>query len=80
MPRVDDLPDDDAANQRVAQTLDLAQRFFDAAFADPSLLDGIPDGANVIFIPDDDEDVARANSAAAARMQAAGRLVHLVRV
>ncbi len=82
MPREGDgqFGEDEAVNQRVAQTLDMAQVFLNAVFDDPSLLDEIPDGANVVFVPDDDEQVAAANTAAAARMRQAGKLVYLVRV
>lgn len=76
-----DDPDVDAARDaRVAETLDLAKRFINAIFDDPSLLDDIPEGANVIFLPHDDPDLAERNRAAGLRMRAAGHLVHFAHV
>lgn len=75
------FPDvDEATQERVEANLRLAQRFFDMLFDDPSIADDIPAEAYVIFLPDDDPDLARRHAAAGERMRAAGQIVHFVRV
>ncbi len=64
----------DTANLR------LARRFVTMLFDDPSIADDIPAEAYVIFLPDDDPDLARRHAAAGERMRAAGQIVHFVRV
>jgi hypothetical protein len=54
----------------------LIGRFFDMLFDDPSIADAIPAEANVIFIPQDDPELAARHRAAGERMRAAGRIVH----
>jgi hypothetical protein len=71
---------DDAAARRIDQTLALTERFIDAVFEDPSLLDGIPNGASLVFLPSDDDELAEANKEAAVEMRRAGASVALVRV
>ncbi|MGH2531424.1 MAG: DUF5647 family protein [Thermomicrobiales bacterium] len=43
------------ADALVTKQLDLVQRFHTAAFAEPALLDEIPDGATLVLLPDDDD-------------------------
>jgi hypothetical protein len=38
------------------RVFDLLDDFTQAIFADPSLLDDIPDGATLVLLPDDDPD------------------------
>lgn len=71
---------DEERNRRVVKTLDMAQRFLSDIFDDPRLLDAIPEGASVIFIPEDDAETAQRNLAAAERMRRAGKIVHVVRM
>ena len=64
----------DSANLR------LAKRFVTMLFDDPSIADDIPAEAYVVFLPDDDPDLAERHAAAGERMKAAGQIVHFVRV
>lgn len=73
-------PVDAAAGGQFERTLELSERFFDAVFDNPAILDDIPDGASLVFVPDDDSDEAAENIRAAAKMRHAGALVHLVQV
>lgn len=70
---------DDAAVARVRANLTLTQRFVAAVFADPSIVDGIPDGASlVLFDAEMPEDEDREQAAAA--MERAGQVVHRARM
>lgn len=71
---------DEETRARVDVNLRLLQRFIDMVVADPSVADDIPAEANVIFLPDDDEEVARRHEAAGLGMREAGAVVHFVRV
>lgn len=54
------------------QNLGLVRRFVDAIFDDPSITDGIPEGASVILLPEDDPVLADANRRGGETMAAAG--------
>jgi hypothetical protein len=47
-----------ASERRITANIGLAGRFIDSIFENPALLDDIPDGASVIFLPDDDRRLA----------------------
>ena len=45
----------------VERNIDAAFAFLSQAFDDPSILDTIPDGATIVFIPKDDPAAAASN-------------------
>lgn len=63
-------------DDRIDANLALAERFVAAFLADLSLLDAIPDGATVVFLPDDDPELAELNRSGGEAMREAGHLVH----
>jgi hypothetical protein len=69
---------DTAAEGRIAQNLELVRRFVAAVFDDPSITDDIPEGANVILLPDDDPELAASNRRGGEAMQASGKLVRFI--
>lgn len=79
-PEDDGSHPDDAAAERIAATLGHAQRFIGAIFDNPALLDEIPEGGSVVFLPEDDPRAAEKSRAAAERMRRAGQRVYLARV
>jgi hypothetical protein len=72
-------PDDPEENARVARNLDMAQVFIAKLFENPALLEEIPYGAHLVFLPDDPA-VAAENRAFGKAMQEQGILVHFVDV
>jgi Family of unknown function (DUF5647) len=66
---------------QVVKNLELGRRHSLSIFEDPSLLDDIPDGITLILIPDDDEELAKANMEMMVGAVRSGRdvLVRLVR-
>ncbi len=52
---------DEATISRVTRNLELAGRFTLSIFNDPSILDEIPDGGQIVLIPDDDPELAESN-------------------
>jgi uncharacterized protein DUF5647 len=70
--------EDDATCARVVRNLTLVQRFVSAVFADPAMLDDIPDGATVILLPRDDPDAAAVKLEAGRAMKEAGNSVRII--
>ncbi len=68
----------DAQAKRIAANIDLAFRFLGEAFDEPARLERIPDGASLVFVPDDDPDLAQANLARAVKLADEGHPVDLV--
>jgi hypothetical protein len=66
---------------QVVKNLELGRHFTLSIFEDPFLLDDIPDGITLILIPDDDEELAKANMEMMVGVVRSGRdvLVRLVR-
>jgi hypothetical protein len=62
----------------VAKNLDLAARWVRMIFLDPTLLDQIPEGANVVFLPEDDPELAEANRRGGEAMRRAGKTVSFI--
>jgi len=60
---------DPEENARVAETLDLFQRWMDRVFDDPTLLGPLPDGAYLIFLPEEDAELSERNRIAGLRMR-----------
>jgi hypothetical protein len=58
----------------------MAQVFLAKLFDHPAPIDDIPDGPSVIFLPDDDPDLAAANRAWGEELLAAGATVHFARI
>ncbi len=80
-PEFDEDIDGDAAMLSLdTANLRLAKRFVTMLFDDPSIAGDIPAEAYVIFLPEDDPDLARSHAAAGERMRAAGQIVHFVRM
>ncbi len=52
---------DAATASRVSHNLDLLRRFTLRVFEEPSLLNEIPNGGTLVFIPDDDLELAETN-------------------
>lgn len=79
MDELTDLPDaaiDRVTAEQTTKNLALLERFMNEALADPVLLDRIPNGATIIFLPVDDPELARQNfSRALARAQAGKQVV-----
>ncbi len=73
----DDSTIDEATAAQVTRNIELAFEFTSAIFADPSQADGMPMGATVVLIPDDDPDLAEANLATAITAFRSGRDVFL---
>jgi hypothetical protein len=67
---------DVAVDRNLALAFDLLQ----AQFSDPALLREIPSGATVIFIPEDDPELAEYNFGLARAAIARGQNVYLKRV
>ena len=71
---------DPGEDVRVAGTPDLAEPWFDAAFDDPSILEGILGGAYLIFLLADEPELAGRHRQAGFCMREAGRPVRFVTV
>ncbi len=52
---------DAATVSRVSRNIDLLHRYTLTLFEEPSLLDEIPNGGEIVFIPDDDPELAESN-------------------
>ncbi|MGH2535303.1 MAG: DUF5647 family protein [Thermomicrobiales bacterium] len=74
-----DEPDqlDPASVDRINRNLSLLSEFLQAVFDDPSILDESPEHSNLIFIPEDDPELAKVNLQGAERMARAGHSVHV---
>jgi Family of unknown function (DUF5647) len=70
--------EDDATKTRGIQKLTHIQRFVSAIFADPAMLDDIPDGAAVILLPRDDPEAAAGKIEASRMMAEAGQSVQII--
>ncbi len=68
---------DPEVEARIRADAELTKEFLRAVFADPSILDEIPDGVTLYLVPDDDPDAASEIEAAAARAAAMGHHVHV---
>ncbi len=73
----DDRTIDEATAAQVTRNIELAFEFTSSIFADPSVADGLPKGATVVLIPDDDPDLAETNLAIAIEAFHSGRNVFL---
>jgi hypothetical protein len=85
-PKQEKIPikDEQPANERDSETVDRIDRYFEvvsdfvqAVFDDPSLLDESPDGSNLVFVPENDPELADVNLQGAERMARAGHAVHV---
>ena len=72
-----DILDSDSAADR---NLALAGEHLRAVFADPALLETIPEGATLVLIPEDDPALARHNFELARHVFATDRNVYLYHV
>lgn len=72
---IDDL--DPAAVARIERNLAGAGDFLAAIGANPSIVDRIPDGAEIILDFEDDPDLSMANRHAAIEARRAGRPIHV---
>lgn len=50
-----------SSTRMAERNIDAAFTFLSQIFNDPSMLDTIPDGATIVFIPKDDQEAAAAN-------------------
>lgn len=64
----------------VRRNLELLHDFMQVAFKDVSLLERIPRGAQLVFLPDDDPELRAINEGMAARMVKQGEQVIVVRM
>jgi uncharacterized protein YjiK len=64
---------DPATAARITKNLELARRFTLSIFEDPEILESIPDGISLVLVPDDDEELARANLESALNTARSGR-------
>lgn len=69
---------DDVFSDPVAENLALIRRFVAALVDDPSITDGIPEGASVVLLPDDDPELADAHRRWGEAMMAAGKTVRFI--
>ena len=79
LPVFDDGLDDETV-ARVERNIDGAFDFLRSAIADPSMLDYVPKGAQIVLVYDDDPALSEANRRAAAEIEAAGGSVYVHRV
>ena len=56
-----------------SRNLDLSESFFQRLVDDPSEMESLPDGANVVLLPDGDPELAEANLQLAARLTMQGQ-------
>src|SRR5687768_10897991 len=64
---------DEATISRVTRNIELAGRFTLSIFNDPSILDEIPHGGEIVLIPDDDPELAESNLQGGIRSVRAGK-------
>lgn len=62
---------------RVSKSLSLTSEWMQAIFADPTLLDDVPDGATVYLIPDDDPEFAEMVQRNVERARSNGQLMYV---
>lgn len=67
---------DAATDTRVRRNLEMVRRFTLQIFEDPSLLDEVPDGQEIVFIPDDDPRLAEMNLQGGMRKVRAGHNIY----
>lgn len=67
---------DPASAERVRESLELAKRFVDAVFANPAMIEDIPDGATLVMFDSHDRRSDRSKAEAADKMERAGQIVH----
>lgn len=65
----------DAERRTVEGNINLGFDFVSAAIDDPSLLDGIPQGATLVLLPEDDPDLTETNLGIAVRAAREGKTV-----
>jgi hypothetical protein len=70
-------PHTDAEVAQIEANIDLAFRFMEEAIDDPAILDKIPNGAAVVFLPADNPDLSMANFALATKLAEGGRQVQM---
>lgn len=73
-------PDEVSDDVAIVKNLGLVQRFVNAVFADPSLLDDVSEEINVVLIPTDDPELAEINLQGGIAMRNAGKPVRFVYV
>ncbi len=78
-PVFDDGLDDDTV-ARVERNIDGAFDFLRSVIADPSMLDHVPKGAEIVLVYDDDPALSEAHLRVAAEIEAAGGSVYVHRV
>lgn len=71
---------DEATVARIERNIDGAFDFLRSAITDPSMLDQVPKGAQIVLVYDDDPALSEANRRAAAEIVAAGGSVYVHRV
>ncbi len=71
---------DEATVARVERAIDGAFDFLRSAIDDPSMLDHVPTGAQIVLVYDDDPALSEANRQAGAEIERAGGSTYVHRV
>lgn len=71
---------DDATVARVERNIDGVHDFLQAVIADPSMLEQVPKGAQIVLVFDDDPALSEANLRAGAKVEREGGSIYVHRV